>query len=186
MSKEDNKQEDILSKYNAMKEKYVSMANNRDDFNGIDPNKFLLPDMNEMVQEDLMSEIYQQYVKENTDDNYTEKDIIDSYFYKEAPFTTSPGHYTQEGAFVLKANKANLDKNGSTWDLNKFDGDTWSFALSDIDDGGEPVMFTNNTNSVKYKNFKDYYKKMGGGSAIQVRALGINAAELPHYEVQPV
>ena len=184
MSKEDNKQEDILSKYNAMKEKYVSMANNRDDFNGIDPNKFLLPDMNEMVQEDLMSEIYQQYVKENTDDNYTEKDIIDSYFYKEAPFTTSPGHYTQEGAFVLKANKANLDKNGSTWDLNKFDGDTWSFALGDIDDGGEPVMFTNNTNSVKYKNFKDYYKKMGGGEAIQVRALGIDAMEIPHYEIQ--
>ena len=47
-------------------------------------------------------------------------------------------------------------------------------------------MFTNNTNSVKYNNFKDYYKKMGGGNAIQVRALGINAAELPHYEVQPV
>lgn len=45
-------------------------------------------------------------------------------------------------------------------------------------------MFTNGTSSVKYKSFKDFFKKMGGGEAVQVRALGIDAMEVPHYEIQ--
>lgn len=68
--------------------------------------------------------------------------------------------------------------------MNKFDGDTWSFKLEDINDGNQPIMFTNGSESVKYNNFRDFFKKMGGGQSIQVRALGIDSMEIPHYEVQ--
>lgn len=183
MGKE-KEQKDVLKKLEENKNKYVNMAKNRNDFNTINPKNFLTPDMDEMMQEDLMSEIYQQYVDKNTDGKYTDKNILDSYFYVENPFTTSPGHYTEEGAFVLKVNPSDIPKDGPTWDLNKFDGDTWSFNLKNIDDGGQSVMFTNGKESVKYNNFKDFYKKMGGGEAVQVRAIGINAMEIPHYEIQ--
>ena len=77
---QDNK--DILKKLKENKEKYISMANNRSDFNTVNPKKFLTPDMDEMMQEDLMSEIYQQYVDKNTDGEYSDKEILDSYFYE--------------------------------------------------------------------------------------------------------
>ena len=45
-----------------MKDKYVEMANTRDDYNSINPDNFLTPNMNEMVDEDLMMEIYEDYI----------------------------------------------------------------------------------------------------------------------------
>lgn len=165
------------------KEKYISMANNRTDFNTISPDKFLLPTLDEMMQEDLMMEINEQFVNGDTEGDYTEQDVLDAAFYKEAPFSTAPGHYSEEGAFVLQVKTPHKIPD-SSWELNKFDGDTWSFSLEEINDGNQSIMFTDGPNSVKYRNFKDFFKKMGGGSAIQIRALGIDAMEIPHYEVQ--
>ena len=171
----------------SIKDKYIQMAENRSDFDYIDNSNFITPDMNEMIQEDLMAEIYEQYVDGNTDGEYKDKAILDANFYTEQPFTTSPGHYPQEGAFVLKVDRSNITISETSFELNKFDGDTYSFSLKAIDDGGQPVILSKHgSESLSYKNFKEYFKKMGGGSSIQVRFLGIDAAEIPHYEVQPV
>ena len=93
-----------------MKDKYVEMANTRDDYNSINPDNFLTPNMNEMVDEDLMMEIYEDYI--NNDPDLDLKDInkqrLDAAYYTESPFTTIPGYYEEEGVFVLKANSSNV------------------------------------------------------------------------------
>lgn len=168
-----------------LKDKYIQMASNRDDFNHISNSNFILPDMGEMVQEDLMTEIYQQYKDGNTDAEYKEKEALDKHFYTEEPFTTVPGHYSQEGAFVLRVKNKHHKK--ISWDLNKYDGDTIDFRLEDIDDGGETIVMSKHENqALTYKNFKEYFRKMGGGDSIQIRFIGIDTAEIPHYEIQPV
>lgn len=106
-------------------DKYIKMAENRDDFNCIDTNKFLLPDMSEMIQEDLMNEILDQYGKdnkvdkdnkENKDDEdknsnaQAEKDKLDSAFYVEIPFSLTPGYFAEKGAFVLKVQDLNKER----------------------------------------------------------------------------
>lgn len=168
-----------------LKDKYIQMAENRDDYSYIDNSNFLLPDMGEMVAEDLMAEIQEQYVNGDTDGNYTEKQILDSSFYTEEPLSLTPGYYPNEGAFVLKVDYFNPTED--KYLLNKYDGDTVSFDLDDIDDGNDPVILTkHDESSFTYKNFKEFFKKMGGGDSIQIRSLGIDAAEIPHFEIQPV
>lgn len=168
-----------------LKDKYIQMAENRDDYNYINNSNFLLPDMDEMISEDLMAEIHEQYVNGDTDGKYNDKEILDSTFYTEEPFSLTPGYYPEEGAFVLKVNYFNPTED--KWILNKFDGDTVSFALSDIDDGNDPVILSKHDKSTfTYKNFKEFFKKMGGGNSIQIRSIGIDAAEIPHFEIQPV
>ena len=101
MSSNNKDKDELLKECEKIKDKYIKMAANRNDFNNIDVSNFMLPDMNEMVQEDLMSEIYQQFLNGDTDDKYqaTEKEQLDRFFYIESPFTTSPGHYTKELLF---------------------------------------------------------------------------------------
>lgn len=93
-----NNNEELLNKYK-------QLAEDRDDLNYINLDNFLLPDMNEMVAEDLMAEVYQQYEDGTIDGKYESKEILDKAFYYEEPFTTAPGYYSQEGVFLLKANK---------------------------------------------------------------------------------
>lgn len=89
---------------NSLKDKYVEMAENRDDFNHINNRNFMLPTMGEMVQEDLMNEILEQYVNGDFEEGYNvdEKEKLDASFFKETPFTLTPGYYSKEGAFVLR------------------------------------------------------------------------------------
>ena len=96
MSNEKNKDDELL-------EKYKQLAENREDY--IDPSNFILPDMNEMVAEDLMSEIYQQYEDGDIDKDYESKEIINKAFYYEKPYTTAPGYYAEDGVFLLRVNK---------------------------------------------------------------------------------
>lgn len=102
----------------SLKDKLIEMAENKDDFNQISNSNFMLPDMGEMVQEDLMSEILQQYANGDLDQEYIseEKSVLDASFYTETPFTLTPGYYSNEGAFILKV---------KTWGLNEFDKDKW-------------------------------------------------------------
>lgn len=87
-----------------LKDKYIEMAENRDDFNHINNNNFMLPSMGEMIQEDLMDEILEQYIQGDFEEGYNveDKEKLDASFYKETPFTLTPGYYAKEGAFVLK------------------------------------------------------------------------------------
>ena len=185
-------------------DKYIKMAENRDDFNCIDTNKFLLPDMSEMIQEDLMNEILDQYGKdnkvdkdnkENKDDEdknsnaQAEKDKLDSAFYVETPFSLTPGYFAEKGAFVLKVqdlNKERCRKDKTAWDLNIYDGDTLDFSVNNIDDGNQSFSLFSYSGNLKYKNWKDFYKKINGSSNMQIRFLGMDAAEVPHFTIQPV
>lgn len=95
---------------NSFLRKYKDMANLRDDFNTINVDNFLLPSMGEMVQEDLMSEILQNFMEdENVED--IEKGILDESFYTETPFSTSLGYHPQESVFVLNAKALYEDAN---------------------------------------------------------------------------
>ena len=169
-----------------MKDKYVEMANTRDDYNSINPDNFLTPNMNEMVDEDLMMEIYEDYI--NNDPDLDLKDInkqrLDAAYYTESPFTTIPGYYEEEGVFVLKANSSNVSD--MSYILNQFDGDTTYFPISELDDGGEEFSFIKGSQTLKYKGFKDYFKKMNGSSVLTVRHAGIDTAEIPHFGIQPI
>lgn len=166
-----------------LRDKYVQMAESKDK-STIDSSNFLLPDMGEMVQEDLMQEIYQQYINGDVNSaEYKEKEVLDAAYYTEEPFSTVPGHYPEKGAFVLKVK--DWKKKSAAWKINKYDGDTIDFELNNIDDGDEAIVLTKNS-TLTYKNFKEYFKKMGGGSSIQIRFLGVDTAEIPHYEIQPV
>lgn len=161
-------------------QKYKDMINLRNDFNTIDLNNFLLPTMGEMVQEDLMSEILQDFI-ENEDYKDKEQGLLDESFYTEAPFTTSLGYHPLESVFMLRAKKLYVESN--TWNFNKMDGDTTFFRLQDIDDGSEPFSFTN---KIIYNSFKEYYNKMLGSDSITIRHLGLNCPEIPHIELQTV
>lgn len=161
-------------------QKYKDMAKLRDDFETIDINNFLLPTIGEMVQEDLMSEILQNFM-DNEDYQDKEKGILDESFYTETPFTTALGYHPQEAVFMLNAKK--LAQEANSWIFNKIDGDTTYFNLDDIDDGDQPFTFTNR---MKYNSFKDYYEKMKGSKSLTIRHLGLNTPELPHFEIQAV
>lgn len=97
---------------NSLKDKYIEMAANRDDFNHINNNNFMLPSMGEMIQEDLMDEILQQYIKGELEEGYNveDKEKLDASFYKETPFTLTPGYYSKEGAFVLKVSNPSQEQ----------------------------------------------------------------------------
>ena len=168
------------SNNSAVLDKYRDMAKLRDDFNTINPARFMLPTMGEMVQEDLMSEILQGFMEnENIED--IQKGILDESFYTETPFSTALGYHPQESAFVLSVK--GLAEEANSWMLNTMDGDTTHFRISDIEDGDQPFTFTNR---MKYSSFKDYYRKMKGSSKLSVRHIGLNTPELPHFEVQAV
>lgn len=185
-------------------DKYIKMAENRDDFNYIDGKKFLLPDMAEMIQEDLMTEILDQFGKDNKVDkdnsstdkkdnkennSKAEKDKLDSAFYVETPFSLTPGYFPEKGAFVLKIqdlNKERFRKDEVAWDLNVYDGDTLDFSANNVDDGNQSFSLFSYSGNLKYKNWKDFYKKINGSEKMQIRFLGMDAAEVPHYSIQPV
>ena len=178
----------------SLKDKYVKMAENRDDFNYIDPKKFLLPDMGEMTEEDLMNEILQQYNDADDKDNKDkakdkEKTELDKAFYVENPFSLTPGYFEKQGAFVLKVeniHSENFYNNKIAWELNKYDGDTLDFSVNNLDDGNQSFSLFSDASKTKYKNFKDFYKKLNGSNNLQIRFLGMDAAEIPHFQIVPV
>lgn len=170
----------MTSNNNSVLQKYKDMAKIRDDFNTINPDNFMLPTMGEMVQEDLMAEILQDFI-DNKDVESLEQGILDESFYTETPFSTALGYHPQESVFILNARALAEDTND--WILNKIDGDTTYYKIEDIDDGNQPFTFTNR---MKYNSFKDYYQKMNGSPELTIRHLGLNTPELPHFEVQAV
>ena len=163
--------------------KYKDMANTRDDFNTINPSNFMLPTMGEMVQEDLMSEILAQFEDGDATGDLKNQDILDRAYYTEAPFSLQPGYHPAEAAFILRARALAKLNDPLTWELNRYDGDTTGYNVSDIDDGNAPFTF-NDGNT--YSSFKEYYKKIKGSSTLTIRHAGINAPEIPHLEIQPV
>lgn len=163
-------------------DKYLDMADTRDDYDCVSNSNFMTPTMGEMIQEDLMNEILQQYVDDEVSNGINERPSLEkSSYYVETPFSTSPGYYPDKGVFILKAYE--LDEDKYTWPLNKVDGDTTSYKLSSLEDGNAPFTMTNGKT---YSSFKDYFKKTIGGDKLTIRHVGLNTPEIPHLEVQAV
>lgn len=158
-------------------QKYRDMANMRGDFSMIDPSRFMTPTMGEMIEEDLMYNIYKK-IDEDTGGHGTEDEILKRAFYSEPPISTQLGYHPDEGVFILKASQ--LKQSATDWDLNKIDGDTPVFEIKDIEDGNSAFTINNK----HYANFKAYCNSFGTGSDFQVRLAGINAPEIPHLENQ--
>lgn len=168
---------------NNVLKKYKDMANTRGDFNTINMRHFMLPTMGEMIQEDLMSDLLQQFVDDDVNNDFDNQDRLDAAYYMEQPFSTQPGYHAAEAAFVLKAKSLADYAKDDTWTLNHYDGDTTAYLISDIDDGGDSFTFNDGKT---YSSFKDYYKKMGGSNKLTIRHAGINTPEIPHYDIQAV
>ena len=168
----------------SMLKKYKDMANTRGDYNNINGRHFMLPTMGEMIEEDLMSDLLKQFVDNDVNNQYVgDGSYLDSAYYIEQPFSTTPGYHDVEAAFVLKAKKlADSDKE-MTWEYNHYDGDTTAFLVDDIDDGNDSFTFNDGKT---YRSFKDYYRKMGGSDKLTIRHAGIDAPEIPHYTVQAI
>ena len=167
-----------------MLKKYKDMANTRGDYNNINARHFMLPTMGEMIEEDLMSDLLRQFVDNDVNKDYIGNGTyLDSAYYIEEPFSTTPGYHDVEAAFVLRTKKlADSDKD-ITWAENKYDGDTTAYLIDDIDDGNESFTFNDGKT---YRSFKDYYRKMGGSKNLTIRHAGINAPEIPHYTIQAI
>ena len=169
-----------------IKNKYIEMASTRDDYNCINPENFLTPNLNEMIEEDLMLEIYEQYLEGDATDSLKNKnyEILNAAYYTESPFSTVPGYYSDKGAFILRAQNPRIQEMNDA--LNEFDGDTISFAVKDLEDGGTEFTFNQGDKAVKYKGFKDYFAKLNGGEYLSIRSLGIDTAEIPHYGITTI
>ena len=163
--------------------KYKHMANTRSDYNTINNSNFMLPTMGEMVEEDLMNDLLEQFVNNDSNNDFKDQDRLDAAYYVEQPFSIQPGYHPVEAAFVLKVRALADAKKDETWELNKYDGDTTSYLVSDIDDGDESFTFND---GMTYRSFKDYYNKMKGSSKLTIRHAGINTPEIPHLEYQAV
>ena len=51
--------------------KYKDMANTRGDYNNVNTRHFMLPTMGEMIEEDLMNDLLQQFVNEDANEDFT-------------------------------------------------------------------------------------------------------------------
>ena len=81
--------------------KYKHMANTRSDYNTINNINFMLPTMGEMVEEDLMSDLLEQFVNNDSNNDFKDQDRLDAAYYVEQPFSIQPGYHPVEAAFVL-------------------------------------------------------------------------------------
>ena len=167
---------------NALIKKYKAMADLRRDYEDIDI-KDCIPTLDEMIQDDLMYEILEAAANGDT-----EKDVTNAAYYTEQPPTTELGYDPEKNVFVYKIGSINFSE--ADIDLNKIDGDTFRVPIDSIIEGQDKKINMNNGQS--FDNFKDYCTKKGllsssdNGMYIQIRLIGIDCPEIPHYEIQPM
>ena len=181
-NKDNNSDSDAKeTRSNALILKYKQMANTRRDYEDIDI-KDCIPTLDEMVQDDLMYEVLEKVANGDT-----EKDVLDAAYYVDQPKTMTPGYSNEDNVFILKI--PNITIPAADVELNKVDGDTFRVPIDSILDGGEG--FTMN-NGETYSSFKDYCISKGliesgnPKAKIQVRLIGVDCPEIPHYDVQPM
>lgn len=169
------------TKGNALARKYKEMANMRRDYEDIDI-RDCIPTLEEMVKDDLMYEIL-----EDAANGKTEDDVISTAFYTEEPPKFDVGYDEARNVFIFKANRVNFTD--AEIDLNQIDGDTMRIPLNSVIGAEKP--FTMN-NGESYESFFDYCYKKGivdknaddDKKKLQIRLVGINCPEIPHFDVQ--
>ena len=156
-------------------EKYKQMAELRKDYDDIDITE-CIPTLEEMMDDDLMTDFFEEIAEKDT--------AIDTAFYMDEP---GPGNYVsrydeKNNVFYIKCN--NFNNSALFKELNLTDGDTMRFSMSSLD---TDFSFTKNNKS--YDSFEDYYNEgrtIGDAETLVLRAVGIDAPELPHYDIQPM
>lgn len=165
---------------NALVNKYKAMADARRDYEEIDISD-CVPTLNEMLKDDLMYEIL-----EDASNGKTEQDVLNTAYYTEGPPITTLGYNSQHNVFILKVVSVPITER--MIDLNEIDGDTLSIPLDSIIDTSTGNSSFKMKNGEEYKSFKDYCIKKGiannDKSNIQLRHIGIDCPEIPHYSVQ--
>ena len=159
--------------YDKVIDKYKDMLQVRKENGDIDINDFL-PDINDMIKEDCIWDVFNSFQKELSDEDDNVEDVA---YFTEAPPITTPGYYEDSQCFVLRVNGNKLAITDKEWELGNADGDTWPFYLNDLNVGGS---FTINGNT--YSSFKDYAISNNIlTDKIAVRSVAIDASEILHY-----
>lgn len=184
-NKNNNKKEEKTSETrdNALIRKYKEMADFRRDYEDVDI-RDCIPTLDEMVKDDLMYDILEKAVN-----GETEKDVTDAAFYTDGPPTHTLGYHSDKNVFILKI--PSIDISQRALELNEIDGDTFRVPINSIVEGKDG--FTMN-NGEEYDSFKDYCIKKNlidpdansDNQKLQVRLIGINCPEIPHYSIQPM
>ena len=167
---------------NSLVKKYKQMADMRRDYEDIDI-KDCIPTLDEMVQDDLMYEIL-----ENAANGNTEEEVLSTAFYVDEPKAQTLGYDNELNVFNYKV--SSVDIKDSDIGLNKIDGDTFYVPLQSIIEPSDSSFTMNNGES--YNSFKDYCYAKGlvnenddpNKQRIQIRLIGVDCPEIPHYEVQ--
>lgn len=166
----------------ALIKKYKEMADMRRDYEDIDITD-CIPTLDEMVKDDLMYEIL-----ENAANGNTEKDVLSTAYYVDEPPKMELGYHPDLNTFIYKIKTANIKP--EDLDLNRIDGDTFKVPLSSIIEPGKSSFTMNNGQS--YESFKDYCYSKGlvdkdasiDKQYIQIRLIGVDSPEIPHYDIQ--
>jgi hypothetical protein len=162
--------------------KYKEMADMRRDYEDIDI-KDCIPTLDEMIKDDMMYEILEKVANGDT-----EEDVLSAAYYVDEPPSMELGYHPDLNVFIYKVNSLNIKPEDI--ELNKIDGDTFRVPLYSIIESGDPTINMNNGKS--YKNFKEYCYKNGlvnedlpvDKQNIQIRLIGVDCPEIPHFDVQ--
>ena len=166
----------------ALINKYKEMADMRRDYEDIDI-RDCIPTLDEMIKDDMMYELL-----ENAANGNTEQDVLSTAYYVDEPPTMELGYHPDLNVFIYKVNSLNIKPEDI--ELNKIDGDTFRVPLHSIIEPGDSTINMNNGKS--YSSFKDYCYKNGlvnendpiDKQNLQIRLIGVDCPEIPHYEVQ--
>ena len=173
--------EDKEKRSDALIKKYKEMADMRRDYEDIDI-KDCIPTLDEMVQDDLMYELLEKVAN-----GENEKEVLDAAFYVDEPPTKEVGYNAENNVFILKIPKMSFT--AADKELNLIDGDTFRVPISSIIDSNDPFPMNNGES---YDSFLDYCTKKGlidpkaedKNKKLQIRLVGTDCPEIPHYDVQ--
>ena len=136
-----------------------------------------LPNLEEMFSDDLAYDFFKGLVGSSED-----KEIQGAAFYCETPNSFVPGYHS-DNTFILECTPSALVDLKKEMHLNAVDGDTYHFTFSDLSSTGKFTMHDGRS----YNSFQDYCEKNDLNSkTLQVRCIGINCPELPHYNGLPM
>lgn len=169
-------------KYSQLYNKYKKMASTKTPFQV--SSNILTPTMGEMLEEDLSYEALLQ----TTGDLDGSGNPTKAAFYLDPPFTEELGYDKDLDAMLIEAPVYRHLYNGKDvqWSWCLSDGDTLTYKVKDINAGTDPIEM----NGQSFKTFEEYFNinikgsnsNAESNSKFSIRFVGINCAEIPHFE----
>lgn len=165
--------EEVPDNARTMSKKYKDLIQARiDSGEDIDISKGI-PSLKEMFADDLAYDFFKELADSDKD-----SDVINEAFYCDAPDNFTIGYDPKNNTFTLETSPSALVDLTKEMHLNAIDGDTYHFNFNGISETGSFTM----QNGQSYDSFADYCAKNNlKTNVLQVRCVGIDAPELPHY-----